>query len=105
MQTHFDDQHRSDFLQRLKKRAEIAKDASASTIAAGSDNEELGAWKASSGMHARHLADDEQSILRISVGGGEHLPVTMNYVTYRGRTGDCIKLLEKAIAALRECPE
>jgi hypothetical protein len=41
----------------------------------------------------------------LSIGGGEHLPVTMNYVVVRGKIGQCIELLEKALVALRECPE
>lgn len=48
---------------------------------------------------------DPQGILRLSIGGGEHLPVTMNYVVVRGKIGQCIELLEKALVALRECPE
>jgi hypothetical protein len=42
---------------------------------------------------------------RLSIGGGEHLPVTLNYVVVRGKIGQCIDLLEKALVALRECPE
>jgi hypothetical protein len=105
MQTHYDDQHDIGFIDRLRRRAEVAKAASASTIAAGAKDEELGRWKSTNGMHAIHLSDDEQRILRISIGGGDHLPVTMNYVTYRGNTGECLKLLRMAIAALNECPE
>lgn len=48
---------------------------------------------------------DEQGILRISVGGGDHLPVTLNYCTIRGSVGDCIKMLEMALDALRDSPE
>lgn len=106
MQTHFDNQHRQTFMDQLRERADKAKDAAASTITAGAAGEQpLAAWKASNGIHCRHMPDDEQGILRISVGGGDHLPVTLNYVTVRGKVGDCIALLQKAIDALRECPE
>jgi hypothetical protein len=104
MQTHEDSQHI--FMQELRERAAKARSASASVIAAGEKNEkELGSWKASNGVHCSHLHDDPQGILRLSIGGGEHLPVTMNYVVVRGKIGQCIELLEKALVALRQCPE
>jgi len=104
MQTHEDSQHK--FIAELRERAAKANTAAASVIAAGEkDEQELGSWKASNGVHCRHLPDDPQGILRLSIGGGEHLPVTMNYVVVRGRVGQCIELLEKALVALRECPE
>lgn len=107
MQTHDDYSHQqSKFIAALRKRADKAKKASASVITAGEQHEqELGSWKASNGVHCRHLPDDPQGILRISIGGGEHLPVTMNYLVVRGKIGQCIDLLEKALVALRECPE
>jgi hypothetical protein len=104
MQTHEDSQHK--FIAELRERAAKANTAAASVIAAGEkDEQELGSWKASNGVHCRHLPDDPQGILRLSIGGGEHLPVTMNYVVVRGKIGQCIELLEKALVALRECPE
>jgi len=104
MQTHEDSEHI--FIATLKERAAKANTAAASVIAAGEkDEQELGSWRASNGVHCRHLPDDPQGILRLSIGGGEHLPVTMNYVVVRGKIGNCIELLEKALVALRECPE
>lgn len=104
--THEDSSHDGGFIQRLRERAELAERAAASTIAAGSSVEqELGSWKASNGIHCRHMPDDEQGILRLSIGGGDHLPQKMNYVVIRGKVGQCIELLEKALVALRECPE
>jgi hypothetical protein len=104
MQTHEDSQHK--FIAELRERAVKANTAAASVIAAGEkDEQELGSWKASNSVHCRHLPDDPQGILRLSIGGGEHLPVTMNYVVVRGKIGKCIELLEKALVALRECPE
>lgn len=108
MQTHDDTNHglRELFLEQLRGRADSAEKAGASLITAGSPDEEpLGQWKASNGMHVKHMPDDEQGILRISAGGGEHLPVTMNYLVIRGPVGQCIDLLEKALVALRESPE
>lgn len=105
MQTHYDSNH-SKFIDELRQRAEKAEKAAAAVITAGQEGEqELGRWKASNGVHCRHLPDDPQGILRISIGGGEDLPVTMNYVVIRGKVGQCIDLLEKALVALRECPE
>jgi hypothetical protein len=104
MQTHGDSEH--NFIAKLRERAAKANTAAASVIAAGEkDEQELGSWKASNGVYCRHLPDDPQGILRLSIGGGEHLPVTMNYVVVRGKIGQCIELLEKALVALRECPE
>lgn len=104
--THEDDGHDIGFMERLRERAEIAERAAASTIAGGTNLEqELGSWKASNGVHCRHMPDDEQGILRLSIGGGDHLPAKMNYVVVRGKIGRCIELLEKALVALRECPE
>lgn len=108
MQTHEDNQHtlRNRFIDKLRERADKAEKAGASVITSGEANEkELGSWKASNGVHCRHLPDDPQGILRISIGGGEELPVTLNYLVVRGKIGQCISLLEKALVALRECPE
>lgn len=104
--THENSSHSSGFIERLQQRADLAERAAASTIAAGASvEEELGAWKASNGIHCRHMPDDEQGILRLSIGGGDHLPAKMNYLVIRGKVGQCIELLEKALVALRECPE
>ena len=51
------------------------------------------------------MPDDEHGVLRMSIGGGDNLPVTLNYCVVRGGIGQCIELLEKALKALRECPE
>lgn len=106
MQTHYDDQHSRDFMEKLRQRAAEGQKSNASQITTGKPGEEpLARWKASNGMHVTHMPDDEQKILRVSCGGGDNLPVRMEYLTIRGPVGDCIALLEKAIAALRESPE
>lgn len=105
MQTHDDYQHRINesarFMERLKQRAE--QDKGKSQITAGRDSEEpLFVWTHEE-VQVRHMPDDEQGILRISIGGG-HTPVPLNYCVIRGDVGQCIELLEKAIAALRAAP-
>lgn len=106
MQTHYDDQHKKEFLELLEARARLSKAIKASEITTGKDSEKpLASWKASNGIHVTHMPDDEQGILRISCGGGDTLPLKLNYLVIRGRVGECIDLLEMAIAGLRECPE
>ena len=78
MQTHYDDEH---------------------------TEEPLGSWKATNGVHVKYMPYDEQGILRISCGGGESPLVTPHYLMIRDRVGECIEMLEKAIAAVHECPE
>lgn len=105
MQTHEDMQHRRQFLDRLEQRADKCVKDRASEITIGGPGEKpLASWKAAN-VHVVHMPDDEQGILRISAGGGSHLPLELNYCTIRGKVGACIALLEKCIAALRECPE
>lgn len=105
MQTHEDSQHQPSFMRefmaRLKQRAEQDKDRS--KITAGSNDEEpLAKWR-DGDIHVRHMPDDEQGILRISIGGG-NTPVPLNYCVIRGGVGQCIELLEKAIKALKAAP-
>lgn len=101
MQTHRDDNHPTDFIKRLRERA--TEDKPHSRITAGADGEPiLAQWK-SNGVFVRHLPDDEQGILRISVGGSE-TPVNLNYLTFRGSHGKCVDLLRKALAALEKTP-
>lgn len=104
MQTHRNQEH-SQFMDLLRQRAAEAVADGNGTIAGGQDNEfPHVAYKAKNGVHVRVMPDDPQGILRLSIGGGDHLPVTMNYCTVRGDVGQCIQLLEKALVALRECP-
>lgn len=108
MQTHDNNNHglREQFLNELRGKADRMGAKGTSSITAGELNEEpICEWRGSNGVHCKKMPDDEHKILRISIGGGEHLPVTLNYCVVRGGVGQCIELLEKAIAALRECPE
>ena len=105
VQTH-ENRDSSVFLELLRQRAAESVAKGDGTIAAGAPGEEpLAAYKASNGVHVRLMPDDPQGILRISIGGGDKLPVTMNYCTVRGDIWQCIELLEKAVAALRETKE
>ena len=103
MQTHEDRAHRTEFLRRLKRRANDMVRDKQSEITAGKEGEEpLAEWK-HAGISVRHMPDDEQGILRISIGGGS-TSVPLNYCVFRGGVGSCIDLLEKAVAALKAAP-
>lgn len=104
MQTHEDSDARR-FVDRLEKRAEEAKQRGDGQITAGMQGEPILAKWDANGVQVVVRPDDPQGILRISIGGGHDLPVNLNYCTIRGDVGKCISLLEKAIAALRACPE
>jgi hypothetical protein len=108
MQTHDNSGHglRETFLQALRDKADKMGAKGSSSITAGELNEEsICEWQGSNKLHCRKMPDDEHGVLRISIGGGDHLPVTLNYCVVRGGIGQCIELLEKAIAALKQCPE
>jgi len=55
-------------------------------------------WQ-SNNVHVKQLPDDEQGILRISVGGGQ-TPVPLDYLVFRGSHGACVDLLRKALKAM-----
>ena len=99
MQTHDDFSH-EDFMKRLMERADEAVDKRLSEITTGKAGEEpITSWRAF-GVECVQLPPDEQGILRISIGGG-HPHVELNYCNFRGDTGKCIALLEKALKAMR----
>ena len=89
------------FRKTLEHRANFLQDNQASTIAGGKKGEKLGDIVESGDFGIRKLPDDTQGILRISIGGGPHLPVSANYCSYRGDKGMCIDLLEQALTALK----
>ena len=114
MQTHEDSdfiQHlRHDFMDRLQQRADQCVKDKSSEITGGKEGEKpLAVWR-HKGMQVTHRPDDEQGILRISIGGivevplHGKLPVHFEYCVIRGSVGQCIDLLERAIAALRQAP-
>lgn len=105
MQSHNDGDGkiRSEFMKRLQERANAAVSKGQSQIAGGRPGEAvLEEWQ-TYGVHVRHLPNDEQGILRISVGGGD-TPVPLNYLVFRGSHVQCVDLLRKALRALEEGP-
>jgi len=106
MQTHEGFSHRrSEFLRELMERAGRGKKTGIASITAGSPGEkELASWRASNSMEVVHRPNDSQDIIRISIGGGPNAPVRMDYCVIRGTVGECIEMLERAIAALKESP-
>lgn len=107
MQTHDDSNHnlRKQWLESLRNKADRMMERGTSSITAGELNEEpICKWK-HGGVHCSKMPDDEHGVLRISIGGGANLPIALTYCVVRGDVGECIDLLEKAIAALRKCPE
>lgn len=114
MQTHNDSDFRireqlqsaekKKFLDELEERAAKLRSLGASQITGGTDGEPvLAEWQAQNGMYCVRRPDDEQGILRISVGGGVQT-VDVNYCVYRGDLAKCLHLLRMAICALEECP-
>jgi len=99
--THSDADAGGPFIKRLRERAVQMTRAGKSTIAAGTPGEDaLASWQ-SHGVHVTQMPDDEQGILRISVGGGT-TPVPLNYCTFRGDHARCVDLLRKALRALED---
>jgi hypothetical protein len=63
----------------------------------------LAEWEAQ-GVYVRQLPDDQQGILRISIGGGKTPAGDMAYCVFRGNRHECIALLRKALRALEKVP-
>lgn len=110
MDSHFDPDHRtrthkrSEFLKELEIRADTIRSLGKSRITGGADDEPvLSRWE-SCGIGVIQRQNDGQGILRISIGGGEDLPVNVNYLVFRGDRADCIKLLKRALTALEVGP-
>lgn len=98
--SHFDNQHKQAWVNDLIGRAEKAKKERGSEITAGKKGENP-LWEVNKGgMLVRRLPDDLQDILRISIGGGDHLPVDCNYLVLRGDPEKCLILVRKAIKNL-----
>ena len=97
----FDSQVRDEFMRRRTERGEQMIASGASSLAAAPA---LETWTADE-IQVAKLPDDEQGILRISIGGGEHLPLRGDYCRFRGERGQCIRLLERALAAMQHGPQ
>ena len=111
MQSHEDSSHRNRLHQALNKewmdsleaKAKKVMEAKGSTITAGEEHEvPLTEYQAANEVHVRRLPEDKHGIIRISVGGGDNLPVKCNYLVFRGNPKQAIQLLRKALAALEE---
>ena len=98
---HLDDLRAREFMSNLQRRAHQMVSSGKSQITAGKPGEVIIEEWQSHGVHVRHLPDDEQGILRISVGGGE-TPVPLNYLVFRGAHGKCVQLLRNALLALED---
>ena len=103
MQTHRDKDFRDDWLRSLEEKADRMQSAGESQITAGKPDEvALATWK-SHKVGVMRLPDDEQGILRISIGESEE-PVPLAYCVFRGEHNACCKLLRKALAAMEKGP-
>ena len=104
MQSHDDRDFRQDWLKDLEAKADRMREAGESKITGGDKGERrLAEWQHKT-VHVRHMPPDEHGILRISLGGGEDIPVQLNYCVFRGNRGHCIDLLRKALKAMEEGP-
>ena len=93
---HIDEQRR-EFLKDLGRRAEIMTDLGKNELQHG---KAIRQWK-HEGVTVQQLDEDMNGVLRISIGGGSHLPVPGDYCNYRGDQSRCIRLLERALEAMK----
>lgn len=105
MNTHDDFAHTSSkkrlFLRELEERAKKMVDNRASAITGGSPGEPVVDNWTENGIMVTKRPDDEQGIMRISIGGGPNTPVNIDYCVFRGDLGDAVDLLERALVALK----
>ena len=104
MGSHRDTDHaeaRREFLKELEIRADVMTSLSKNTL---QNEKPLLSWE-HEGVTCQLLPDDRQKILRISIGGGPNLPASGDYCNIRGDVGACVALLERALTALKACPE
>lgn len=87
----------TEFMSRHDQRAREMLALGLSKLAAG--DPPLAEWS-HRGMNVERLPDDEQRILRISIGGGDHLPINGDYCVFRGDRLACLRLLRKAVEAV-----
>ncbi len=100
MPSHRDQDHqlRREFLKELELRAEIMTDLAKNDLQQG---QVLQQWK-HDGVTVQNLPDDRQHILRISIGGGDHLPIHGDYCNFRGDQSKCIQLLTRCLEAMKQ---
>ena len=84
------------WMRRLTERAQEVAARGGSNITAG--DPPLKEWE-HDGIQVQKLPDDEQRILRVSVGATD-APMSFVYARFRGNRDACIELLRRAIVAL-----
>ena len=104
MQSHDDRDFQRDWLASLEEKADRMREAGKSEITGGKEGEKpLAEWK-DKGITVQHMPPDEHGILRISVGGGQDIPIPLNYCVFRGNRGHCVDLLRIALKAMEKGP-
>lgn len=95
--------NKSDFFEALSQRAKRMTEAGINRVTAGSPEEKPLFEKQAGSVFIRRFPQDPIA-LRISIGEGfiESRGPTA-YCVFRGGQGDCIELLERALAAMKEC--
>lgn len=102
MQTHEDGDalKAHDLIDRLKHRAEMAELRGDGQITMGTDGEKPIRQMNFDGMSVVQRPDDQDGILRISIGGGDHLPIEADYCVFRGDPTAICVLLKRALRAV-----
>jgi hypothetical protein len=98
MGTHFDSDHgkKRDVLQELRLKSELLTELGKNRV---TNDRVLEEWQ-HCGVRVQMLPDDEQGVLRISIGGHpDHKP--SEYCNFRGDQGRCISLLQRCLAAMQ----
>lgn len=99
MASHQDTDHGqfNETLKDLQRRAEIMKDLGKNTIQQGKP---IRRWRHES-IVVEELDEDMNGVLRVSIGGGEDFPPGADYCRFRGDQSKCIRLLERALKAMK----
>ena len=100
MGSHYDKDHkaiRQSFIDELKLRSEIMTDLGKNRL----QNEKVQEQWFHDEIQVQRLPDDRQGILRISIGGGDDLPIRGDYCNFRGDQSKCITLLERVLNAMK----
>lgn len=91
------------FLDSVTKKAAECMANRQSLITGGKEGEiPLQEYQSSKGVGVKRLPVDEHNILRVSIGGGDHLPIQADYVVFRGDPKLCAAVIRKALEAMEE---
>ncbi|MFZ2803979.1 MAG: hypothetical protein WA001_02035 [Patescibacteria group bacterium] len=85
----------------IRKEAEAMTLRGENRITAGEIGEAVLYDKEHRGIQVRRLPNDPLGVLRLSIGESPDM-CSSAYLVFRGKRGQCIALLERALAALRE---